>query len=101
MKIKKGDTVKVVRGKEVGKTGTVSRVFAKEAKVLVDGLNQYKRHMKARAQNQKSEIVTITKPLPVANVILLCPKCKMATRVGYRIDKEEKVRICKKCEQAI
>ncbi len=98
MKLRKGDEVKIVKGKEAGKTGKITRVLTKEHKVLVEGLNQYKRHVKARMQGQQSEIVTITKPLPVANVALLCPKCKEQTRIGYRTGGEEKVRICRKCE---
>jgi len=101
MKLQKGDTVNIVRGKDSGKTGKVEKVFSKEAKVLVEGVNQYKRHVKARMAGQKSEIVTLTKPLPVANVMLLCPKCKKLTRVGYKMLKEDKVRICKKCQAEI
>ncbi|MGI8419764.1 MAG: 50S ribosomal protein L24 [Candidatus Levyibacteriota bacterium] len=98
MKLKKGDAVTVVRGKDSGKNGTVEKVFSKEAKVLVGGVNQYKRHVKARSQGQKSEIITLTKPLPLANVQLVCPKCKKLTRVGYKMLKDEKVRICRKCD---
>ena len=101
MKLIKNDEVKVVAGKDKGKTGKVEKVFAKTAKVLVAGVNEYKRHMKARVQGQTSEIVTITKPLPVANVQLVCPKCKKITRIGYKIEKDKKVRICRKCEAVI
>lgn len=101
MKIRKGDTVRIQIGKDKGKSGKVLDVLAKEEKVLVEGMNQYKRHVKARAQNQKSEITTITKPLPVANIAVICPKCKKPTRIGYSIINKEKVRICKKCKQAI
>lgn len=101
MKLKKGDSVSIVRGKDSGKKGTVEKVFAKESKVLVEGVNQYKRHVKARMQGQKSEIITLTKPLPLANVQLLCPKCKKVTRVGYKMLKDEKVRICRKCNAEI
>ena len=98
MKIKTGDTVQVVRGKDAGKTGKVEKVFAKELKLLVENVNQYKRHLKARSQSQPAEIITITKPLPVASVTLLCPKCKKPTRVGYITEKNEKLRVCRKCE---
>lgn len=98
MKIKTGDTVQIVRGKDAGKTGKVEKVFEKELKLLVENMNQYKRHLKARSQTQPAEIITITKPLPVANVQLICPKCKKLTRIGYVIEKNEKVRICRKCE---
>ena len=101
MKLIKGDTVKVVRGKDAGKTGKVERVFGKENKVLVEGVNQYKRHVKARTPNQKSEIITLTKPLPISNVAFICPKCKKEARVGYKILKDGKARICKKCQKEI
>jgi large subunit ribosomal protein L24 len=101
MKIKKGDQVAIVTGKDNGKKGTVEKVFAKESKVLVEGINQYKRHLKGRVQGQKSEIITITKPLALANVQLLCPKCKKVTRVGYKMIKDGKVRICRKCNAEI
>lgn len=97
MKLKKGDEVKITTGKDAGKTGAVEKVFFKEGKVLVAGVNQYKRHVKARVPGQKSEIITITKPLPLGNVALICSKCKKPTRIGYRFLKDEKVRICKKC----
>lgn len=101
MKLKKGDTVTVVRGKDNGKTEKISKIFSKEGKVLVEGINQYKRHVKSRMPGQKSEIITLTKPLSVASVRLVCPKCKKLTRVGYKFLKDEKVRICKKCKAEI
>lgn len=101
MKLLKGDLVKVVAGKDSGKTGKVERVFVKTAKVVVEGVNQYKRHIKARMQGQKSEIITITKALPVSNVVLICPKCKKETRVGYKVLKDSKSRVCKKCNKEI
>ena len=97
MKIKKDDQVKVIRGKDSGKLGKVERVIAKENRVVVEGVNQYKRHIKARMQGQKSEIVTITKSLPITNVLVMCPKCKQPTRVGLKVLKDSKVRVCKKC----
>ena len=102
MKIKKGDTVLVTSGKDKGKKETVERVLGSSNKVLVIGVNQYKRHVKKNPYTgQGSEIVTITKPLPVANVALICPKCKKQTRVGYKVEKDRKIRICKKCKKEI
>ncbi len=101
MKLKKGDTVAIVSGKDKGKKGAVERVFSKENKALVTGVNQYKRHMKGRASGQASEIVTITKPLPVANMMFLCPKCKKQSRLGFSFQNSKKIRICKQCEEAI
>ena len=101
MKLKKGDSVKIVLGKDKGKEGKIEKVFGKIGKVLVTGINQYKRHLRARSQNQPSEIVTITKPLPLQNVALICPHCKVQTRVGFRIEKNDKIRVCAKCDKKI
>lgn len=101
MKLHKNDIVTIVTGKDQGKTGKIEKIFTKEEKVLVEGVNQYKRHMKAKSQGQKSEILTITKPLAVANVALICPRCKKQTRIGYIVSKDSKQRICKKCSAEI
>ncbi len=101
MKLKKGDSVKVVRGKDKGKEGKIDRVFSKGGKVLIANVNLYKRHLKARSQTQPSEIITLTKPLSLENVVLVCPKCHKTTRIGYKIEKNIKSRICKKCKSEI
>lgn len=101
MKLIKGDEIKVVAGKDKGKTGKVEKVFSKENTVLVLGVNEYKRHQKGGMGNNRSEIITITKPLPVANVQLVCPKCKKLTRVGYKVEKGTKTRVCRKCGKEI
>jgi len=101
MKLKKGDLVKVVSGKDKGKTGKIEKVLPRIEKVLVTGVNQYKRHLKARAQGQSSEIVTITKPLASSNVAFICSHCKLQTRIGFRIEKNDKIRVCKKCDKKI
>ena len=101
MKLKKGDNVKIVLGKDKGKEAKIEKVFSKTQKVLVHGINQYKRHLKARSQGQPSEIVTITKPMPLYNVALICPHCKLPTRIGFRIEKNDKIRVCRKCDKKI
>jgi large subunit ribosomal protein L24 len=101
MKLKKGDLVKIVTGKDKGKTGKIEKILPKADKILVTGINQYKRHLKARAQGQTSEIVTITKPLASTNVALVCPHCKLQTRVGFKIEKNDKIRVCRKCDKKI
>jgi large subunit ribosomal protein L24 len=101
MKIKKVDNVKVLIGKDKGKTGQVERVYPARDQVLVLGINEFKRHMKSRSQNQKSEIITITKPLNVSNVAIVCPKCKKITRISFKIEKDKKIRICAKCNKEI
>ncbi len=101
MKLKKNDEIIVTRGKEKGKKGKIERIVTAKNAVLIPGLNEYKRHIKGQGQNQKSEIVTFSRPLNVANVALVCPSCKKQTRVGHREEKEVKVRFCKKCEKTI
>lgn len=101
MKIKKGDEVKVVRGKDAGKTGKVERAFPDKQTVVVAGVNLVKKHRKSRTPRQRSEIMTITKPLSIASVILVCPKCKLTTRVGFSFDQDKKTRICKRCKQIL
>lgn len=100
-KFKKGDEVKIVAGKDKGKSGKIEKIFPEIQKLLVTGVNQYKRHIKGRTANQKSEIATITKPMSVANVMLICPKCNLNTRAGFSLENGKKERICKKCQQKI
>jgi large subunit ribosomal protein L24 len=97
MKLKKGDEIKVIRGKDKGKTGKIEKVLPKEGKIVVANVNLYKRHLKARSEKQPSEIVTLTKPLAQTNVILICPKCHKTTRVGFKLQKDVKSRVCRRC----
>lgn len=101
MKIKKGDQVQIQLGKDQGKTGKVLRVFPKEDKVLVEGLNVYKRHVGKKSGAKEGSILEISKPVNISNVILVCPNCKKGTRVGYKIEGKTKTRICKKCKEVI
>ena len=101
MKLKKGDLVKVVLGKDKGKEAKIEKVLTKIGKVLVQGVNQYKRHLKARAQGQSSVIVTVTKPLGISNIALVCPHCRLQTRIGFRMEKNGKIRVCRKCNKKI
>jgi|SRR3989344_1617000 len=101
MKLKKGDLVQVTVGKDSGRQGRIERVFADKGTILVPGLNQYKKHRKSQGENRPGEIVTLDRPLAVAKVALVCPKCKQPTRIGYRVQDSEKVRICRKCDNLI
>jgi large subunit ribosomal protein L24 len=101
MKIKKGDTVKVLYGKEKGKRGPVVAIDVKKQKVIVEGLNLYKRHLKGDGKTRTSEIVTIEKPFPISKVMLVCPLCDKPTRVTIKKDGKEIVRTCKKCGKDI
>jgi large subunit ribosomal protein L24 len=101
MKIKKGDTVRILYGKERGRRGPVVAVDPKERRVIVEGLNLYKKHIKGDGRTTTSEIVTIEKPFPASKVMLVCPHCDKATRVGVKKKGKDKIRICKKCGKEI
>lgn len=101
MKIKKGDTVKILSGKDRGKIAKVMQVFPVRGRLIVEGANMRKRHRRSRRQGKKGDIVLIPAPLSVSAVQLRCPSCGKPTRVGYRVDAGIKVRVCKKCGKAL
>ena len=101
MKIKKGDTVKILYGKEKGKRGPVVAVDIKAQRVIVEGLNLYKRHLKGDGKTKTSEIVTIEKPIPLSKIMLVCPLCGKATRVMIKKNEGKITRVCKKCGKEI
>lgn len=102
MKIHKGDTVKVISGASRGKDGKVVRIAAGECRLVVEGVNLRKKHTRPRKQGQKGQVVEFPAPLSIANVMLVCPKCGKATRVGMVAGQgEKKRRACKKCGQII
>lgn len=101
MKIKTKDTVIINKGKDVGKSGRVERVMKKSGKVIVSGINIYKKHGKPTKKNPKGGVIDVTMPLRVENVAIVCPHCSKPTRIGYRIAKNGKIRICKKCGDKI
>ncbi len=97
LKIRKGDRVRVLTGKDRGKEGDVMRALPREGKVIVDGVNVAKKHQKPTRATMQGGIIDKDMPIPVANVAILCPRCG-PTRVGYRFDPDgAKARICKKC----
>jgi len=101
MKFSKGDQIIVTAGKDKGRKGKIGTVYPKTYTVLIPGINVSKRHMKKRDEKHPGGIVDIAKPLPTANIAILCPKCGKQTRVGFSGIGTEKVRICKKCGQKI
>ena len=97
MKIKKGDRVVVLKGKDRGKEGTVMRVLPTEGKVIVDGVNVAKKHQKPTKSTMQGGIIDKDMPIDATNVAILSPKDGKATRVGYKIEDDgTKVRICKR-----
>jgi len=101
MRIKKGDKVKILSGKDRGKTGKVIKVYPVVQKLIVENINLVKKHKKSRQDNEKSERMTIAAPISVSKVMLVCPKCSKPTRVGSKKIEGKKVRICKKCQAEI
>lgn len=96
-KYKVGDEILVTSGRDKGKKGKVEKVLQKENRLIVGGVNIYKRHRKV-TRNQPAGIYEIARPMPVANIAIICPKCGKPTRVGFTQEKTAKSRICKKCQ---
>jgi large subunit ribosomal protein L24 len=105
VKIKKGDTVVVMRGKEKGKTGEVIRVLRGKNRVVVKDVNLVKKHVKEIPNVREGGIYEFEAPIHISNVMLVCPKCGKPTRVGFRVVQEgdalRKYRFCKKCGENI
>ncbi|MCH7951660.1 50S ribosomal protein L24 [Patescibacteria group bacterium] len=102
MKLKIGDTILVTAGKDGGKTGKITKTFPRLNKVLVEGINVYKKHVKAQGQGKPGGIIEFERPLPTGNIAIMCSTCKQQTRIGFRSDKSGvKTRICRKCEATI
>jgi large subunit ribosomal protein L24 len=96
MKIKKGDQVEVIAGKDRGKRGAVTRVFPTEDRVIVEGANMGKRHKKAKTAGEKGERIELAMPIHISNVMLVDPETGKPSRIGYRVSGTEKVRVSKK-----
>lgn len=101
MKLKKGDNVKILSGKDRGKTGVVLKAFPEDDRIQIEGLNVFKKRSKPRKQGEKGQIVAVSRPLAVSKVMIICPNCKAPTRIGGRMEGSRKVRYCKKCKAAI
>lgn len=101
MKIKKGDTVLIISGKDKGRKGKVVESFIKKGRVLIEGVNLRKKHVKPKRQGEKGQIVQLPGPITISNVKIICPKCGKAVRLGYKIEAKNKYRVCKKCNQEI
>lgn len=101
MKIKINDRVKVIAGRDQGKSGKVLRALPQKGKLVVEGLNTVKKHVKA-GQDKKGQRISVSMPIDISNTMLVCPKCGKDTRVGYQLlENGEKHRVCKKCKQMI
>lgn len=102
LRIKKGDTVKVLSGKDKDKKGRVLIVMPKEERVIVEGVNIIKKHQKPSRKYPQGGIIEKEAPIHISKVLLVCPKCDRPTRIGVRfLEDGRKVRICKKCGEVI
>ena len=95
--VKTGDNVMIISGKDKGQTGKVLAVSPKEGKVIIEGRNMVTKHVKPRRQGEQGGIVKAESAIYACKVMPVCPKCGKATRVGYSVKGDKKVRICKKC----
>lgn len=96
LKLKKGDRVEVLQGKDRGKTGEITRVLPRANKVIVDGINVAKKHQKPTRSTMQGGIISKDMPIPASNVAIVCPKGHKA-RIGYVIVDGDKRRVCRKC----
>lgn len=100
--VKKGDMVRVIAGKEKGKSGKIIAIFSDKGRVLVENLNMVKRHTRPSRTNTEGGIIEKEAALSASNVLLLCASCNQATRTGMRVlDDGSKVRFCKKCNEIV
>ncbi|HJJ05989.1 MAG TPA: 50S ribosomal protein L24 [Clostridiaceae bacterium] len=97
LKIKKGDKVQILSGNDKGKTGEVLEVIPKTNKIVVKGVNIRKKHVKPRKQGEEGGIIPVECSIHSSKANVVCPKCGKATRIGFEVEKDEKVRVCKKC----
>jgi large subunit ribosomal protein L24 len=99
MRVRKGDTVEVLSGKQRGRRGLVMRVFPAKGKVIVDGANMAKKHTKPRGQTMQGGIIDKDMPLPVSAVAIVCSACGRPSRIGMREDEAgRKLRFCRRCD---
>ncbi len=102
LKVKKNDRVKIIQGKDRGKTGKVLRIDNKNMRLFVEGINIINKHTRQKAQNEPGGIIKKEGPIDISNVKLVCPHCGKDTRVGIVVqDSGQKTRICKKCGEQI
>ena len=102
MRLQKNDTVKIIAGKDKGKQGKITQIFPKESKIVVEGVNVSKKHLRPRKRGEAGQVIEFFTPLDVSKVKLLCPKCGKLTRLGWQKSSAgKKTRFCKKCKASI
>jgi large subunit ribosomal protein L24 len=101
VKIKKGDEVIMLNGKDKGKKGKVLKIIKKSNRVIVEGLNLIKKNLKPKKQGEKGEIISMPRSVNISNVAIFCSRCNKGVRVGFRLSGDQKMRICRKCQETI
>ena len=101
MKIKKGDQIQIIAGKDKGKVGKVLRVIPGNLRIVVEGLNLIKKHMKPKKGGEKGQRIEVPASINISNVMLVCPSCQKSTRIGIAFEDGKKYRVCKKCQKKI
>ncbi|MBU0600364.1 50S ribosomal protein L24 [bacterium] len=102
LNVKKNDQVAVITGKDKGKQGKVLRILRAKGKVIIEGVNQKKKHSRPTGKNPQGGIIEIDAPIHISNVMVICPNCSKLTRIGKKfLGNGKKVRICKKCQEVI
>ena len=99
-KLKKDDTVQLIAGKDKGKSGKIVKVIREKDRVIVEGANLVKKAMKRKSQQDRGGIVEIEASIHISNVMIVCKKCG-TTRIGFKMENDAKVRVCKKCGEAL
>ena len=100
-RIKQGDTVRILLGKDRGKKAKVMAVLPASDRILVEGINMVKKHVRPRKAGEKGQRVSVAAPMQISNVQLVCSACKKGTRIGVKRENGQRQRICKKCEAEI
>lgn len=101
MKLRKNDQVLIIRGKDRGKKGKVMQVFPKEEMIVAEGINKRVKHVKQRRGKEKGERVEFNAPVSASNAMLICVKCNKPARLGYKVEKGKKQRICRICKEIV
>lgn len=101
MKLRKGDNIKVISGNDRGKSGKILSVFPDEERVIIEGVNMKKKHVRSRTQQRKGEVVKVPLPIRASRTMLICPHCSKPVRVGFRTENDVKHRVCRACKKDI
>jgi len=101
VKIRKGDKVRVIAGRDIGREAQVERVLRKEGRLVVTGINQLKKFVKKGREGEPSGVVTVSGSIDTSNVMLICPRCNKPVKVSFKVENGRRVRICRRCGKEV